>query len=354
MLKFIKEKEDVWEFLTCSSLPIFIYGMGNGAEKILSVMEQKKIAAAGFFASDEFVRGQAFLGYRVHSLAEIEEAVGEFIILLAFAAGYPSLIAQIESLASRHTLFAPDVPVVASSDESLFDYDYCRAHERELDAVYNLLADEKSREVFSDIINFKISGKISYLDHCTTPREEIYGELLKLGEDEVYLDLGAYDGDTVKEFLQASNGCYKEIYALEADKRNYKKLVQNVPQDENIHLLNAAAWNNNTVLSFKNKSGRQSALSNEGTPTPTFSVDSLTASATLIKLDIEGAEREALIGAAENLMANAPKLIAALYHRNEDIFSLPLLIHQLQPQYRFYLRHNAYIPAWETLLIAAK
>ena len=56
MLDFIKEKTDCWEFLRSTELPIFIYGMGDGAEKILRVFDMYNIPTAGFFASDEFVR----------------------------------------------------------------------------------------------------------------------------------------------------------------------------------------------------------------------------------------------------------------------------------------------------------
>lgn len=353
MLPFIKEHRSVWTFLKDSELPIFIYGMGDGAVKILTVMREKLIPIAGFFASDGFVRGQSFEGYRVHSLAEVEGSTPQFIIVLAFAAGYASLIEQVEEIAARHILLAPDVPVIGNVSDSLFDYDYFLAHESELAMVYDLLADDKSREVFADIINFKISGKISYLSHCTTEREEVYNELLPLSEEEIYLDLGAYDGDTVTEFLEQTAGRYREIFAIEADRKNFSKLTKNVPNCEDIHLINAAAWSGEATLSFQNKAGRNSTLSGSanGIPTPATSVDRLTDSATLIKLDVEGAEKEALIGASRNIKTNAPRLIVALYHRSEDIYALALLLHAMQPRYRFYLRHHAYIPAWETLLI---
>ena len=74
--------------------------------------------------------------------------------------------------------------------------------------------------------------------------------------------------------------------------------------------------------------------------------------ATIIKMDVEGCEREALWGASQTIAHFSPKLMVSLYHRNEDIFALPLLIRRLNPNYDLYVRHQLYIPAWETNLYA--
>ena len=117
----IKETQSCWEFLQNTDLPIFIYGMGDGALKILSVFEKYHIPTSGFFASDEFVRGHSFEGHLVHKLSQIEQLVDDFVIVLAFAAGYESLYKRVNSIAEKHLLLAPDVPVAGGG---LFDYDY--------------------------------------------------------------------------------------------------------------------------------------------------------------------------------------------------------------------------------------
>ena len=71
-------------------------------------------------------------------------------------------------------------------------------------------------------------------------------------------------------------------------------------------------------------------------------------SPTLLKLDVEGAEQEALQGSRETILRCRPKIILSAYHRSDDLFRLPLYLHSLNPDYRFYLRHHPYVPAWET------
>ena len=157
MISFITEKQSCWERLKAEKRPIFIYGMGDGALKIMKVFKQMNITLSGIFASDDFVRGHSFEGYRVHKLSEIEEAVNDFVVVLAFAAGYQEIVDKIHAIAAKHTLYVPDVPVIGGG---LFTYDYCVENQEKIAEVYAELADDYSRKVYANIINFKISGKI--------------------------------------------------------------------------------------------------------------------------------------------------------------------------------------------------
>lgn len=350
MLDFIKEKQNCWDFLRNTDLPIFIYGMGDGAEKILRVFEMYGIATAGFFASDEFVRGHYFKGHLVHSLSQIEALIDDFVIVLAFGAGYESLYNRIRAIAQKHLLLAPDVPVIG---DGLFTYEYCVENAHKLEKLYSLLADDMSRQTFADVINFRISGKIEYLHNCTCTRQDIFGEIIIAGQGDVYIDMGAYNGDTVLEYAQLTNNGYGRIYALEPDTRNFRKLGKNTDGMNNVELFNAAAWNEDTVLSFADRSGRNSALTNKNgdriKQVNALRGDSLAQKADLIKMDVEGAEKQALEGCAE-LLARGSQLICALYHRTEDLIELPLQVHEINPSLKLYIRHLMYIPAWETNL----
>lgn len=351
MLSFITEKQSSWEKLQAETRPIFIYGMGDGAEKIMRVFREKSIPLAGIFASDDFVRGHSFAGYKVRKLSEIEEQVEDFVIVLAFAAGYQSLVDKIVEIGKRHTLIVPDVPVAGGG---LFTYDYCLEHAAELEAVYGMLADDESRRVYASIINFKISGDICYLLDVTTPKAEIYRKIIRLTPNEVYVDLGAYNGDTIAEVLQYTRGKYIRIYAVEPDRKNFKKLCKYLDGMRYVNAYHAVAWCKDTTVPFSTKAGRQSAVSAFGQEIEARSVDSILKGrpATIIKMDVEGCEREALWGASQTIAHFSPKLMVSLYHRNEDIFALPLLIRRLNPGYDLYIRHQLYIPAWETNLYA--
>lgn len=351
MLSFITEKISCWQKLAEETRPIYIYGMGNGAEKIMKVFEEYKIKVKGFFASDEFVRGHSFMGYIVQKYSDVCNAEKDFVIVLAFAAGYDSLIEKIRDMSVKHTLYAPDVPIEGGG---LFTYEYCLEHANEIKKVYDSLSDDFSKKVFSGVINFRISGNIKYLDEVTTSKDEVYNEIIKPDGSETYVDLGAYNGDTIAEITAAAGGKYGRIYALEPDKKNFKKLKRSTENMENVFIYNCAVWSYDTELVFSDKAGRQSAVSETGNLKEARAVDSILSGkkADIIKMDVEGAEEEALKGAEQTIKNYRPKLMISLYHRNRDIFYLPLMILEMNPDYKLFMRHQPYIPAWETNLYA--
>ena len=199
--------------------------------------------------------------------------------------------------------------------------------------------------------------------------------------EETYLDLGAYNGDTVQEFLQLTRGRYKKIVALEPDKKNFKKLTDFVRQNELKHItcLQAGVWNDCGSLELTGNGGRQSTFweaDRSGFATQPLSqtcsmkkkikkqqvtvvsVDAVLGNdrADYMKFDVEGVEKEALEGAAGHLVPDGngtlPKLLVAAYHHDEDLFALPMLLWKLQPEYKIYLRKHPYVPAWEINIFA--
>lgn len=353
MVDYVVEKISLWDYLAQQKRPVVIYGMGEGALKIMRVCKQYGVEIAGIFASDEYVRGHSFEGFLVEKLSDVERRLADFIVLVAFGVDYDEMIEHILDIARRHETYSPDVPVFG---EELFTLRYYLGHREQFDRAYNLMADERSKSIFADMINYKISGKLEYLKRNMGCRADDFDELLRLGDDEVYLDLGAYDGDTVLEFVEHSQG-YEKIYALEPDPKNFRKLAATVERNgiERIECIQKGSYSHDAELPFLARAGRNSALGQESGNILQFtSVDRVLndSRATYIKMDVEGAEEQTLAGCSRTIALHAPKLSVAAYHRSSDLYLLPLLIADLNPNYRLYLRRHKYIPAWEIILYA--
>ena len=346
-MEFNIDEKDVWDILAKDNKPVVVYGMGNAAEKIIAVLNKKGIKISEIFASDEFVRGHSFLGYKVLKYSDVCAKYEDFNVVLAFASHLDGVIENIKRINSEHKVYAPDIPVAGNG---LFTGKYFKEHESEFKYVYDRLADSESKRVYQNILQFKISGKIEYLlNSFNEDKNSIYADILKLGKHERIIDAGAYDGDTIREFTAFTGGEYEHITALEPDGRNYKKLVKNTAGMKNIELINAAAWDKSEKLIFSAKAGRNSKLSAEGKTVDAVDIDSIVNSgATLIKMDIEGAEMKALCGCEKAIKKYLPKLYICAYHRNEDMFALPMKIWQMSDKYKIYFRHSVYIPAWES------
>lgn len=347
-LSQLLQEQELWTYLQRTEKPIVLYGMGDGALKILRIFEQYGIAAAGIFASDEFVRGHSFAGFPVRTLAQTKERFGDFIIVLAFGTERPELLAYLEELSTQYEFYAPDVPVCAD-DDTLFTLDYFRTHQAELETVYTRLADDRSREVLLEVLRYKLTGTVDCLLRATDSADSVMSKLLPLTSEEDFVDLGAYNGDTVRRFVDSVSD-YHSIVAVEPDPKNYRKLCQNTASLARIQTFRLGAYSRPDTLLFSRKAGRQSALGTEGVPTPVSSVDAILngARASYIKFDVEGAEEQALLGCKETIRQFRPKLAISAYHRNSDLWLLPKTLWQMEDEYRIFLRHHPYFPAWET------
>lgn len=360
MLEFIKENISVWENLKNTKKPIVLYGMGNGADKIIDWCEANNVKVSGIFATDEFVRYQGFRGLVVEKYSDIIEKFGnKILIVIAFASERPEVLERFRELSALHETVAPHLPLFA--EKELVSPKWLQKNEERIKEVYALLRDEQSKNVFACTLNYKLSGKISYLFACETKRENDLREIFTWGEDESYLDLGAYNGDTVEEFLNLTNGKCRKIVAVEPDRRNARKLRAKAEeialQGIEIAAKECGIGAQRGLMSFSDSGGRQSTFVDAAKLQVAIeTIDNLSDELgfTYIKFDVEGFEKQALRGGEASIKKYAPKLFVASYHYDEDILALPMIIKTINSDYKIYLRKHPYVPAWELNYLAKK
>ena len=345
---FTFHEPNVWTALKNCREPIILYGMGNAADRVLDAFERRKIHAAGVMASDDFCRYQQYRGFTVKKESDFIRELGDFTVALCFGSSLPDVMRHIYEVAERHTLLAPNIPVVG---DVLMDDDYLERYREDIKNAYALLADEQSRRVFKGALDFAYTGRLRYLKTIESGKDEAFSSILRL-KNERYLDLGAYRGDTVDEFLRYTDG-YESITAVEPHPKNFQKLTAHTASLQNCTLINAGIADNAGVMTIGKKAGRMSALGDEnGTQIPVTTVDEIGCSPTYIKVDIEGMESAMLNGARQTIQICKPKLNLAAYHRTGDFFSLILQLHAIRPDCRIYLRKHPYIPCWDLNIYA--
>ena len=359
MSEIIYSKDDLWHYLQRSKKTVVMYGMGNGADKILKVCERYGIEVADFFASDGFVRGHKFHEKTVLSYSQMKAKYGQenVIVLLSFGSSLPDVIELIKGVSRECELYAPDVPVCG---DNLFNKEFLETNLEDIAKARELFADERSKEIYDGVIKYKLTGNIAHLFSAESAASEQYA-LLGAESFKSYADLGAYNGDTVREMLTLCPELSR-IYAFEPDAKNHKKLCaycETLSEGVKVTAINAAAWSENAALNFSAEGNRNSRVFAAGKKVK--EIEGRTLDSVLngdgvdyIKYDVEGAELEALKGSAETINKYLPNMLVSLYHRSEDIFKLPLYIYENFPGYRLYLRRLPYIPAWDLNLLCVK
>ena len=344
------EKEDLWDLLKKDGRPIYIYGMGNGADRLADRLQTLGLSESGYFASDAFVRGQCFRGHRVQTFSSVLEKEKSFIALLAFGSRLPNVIEGFHSVSARVPFFIPDLPLVGNT---YFDRSFLKEHVAELAEAAASLCDAASRDLFCDLILYKLRGELTVLMRAVNSNVPLFS----LKEEETAVDLGAYTGDSIAQF-RASYPGIKNYIAVEADAKNYRKLEEyasnSLADGISIRAIHGAAGEKEGSVSFFSSGNRNSSRANPSHVAktvciPSVTVDRLAADQNvgLIKFDVEGMEAEAILGCAETISRCRPVLKISVYHRSEDLHHLLLLCKSLYPHTQYYLRRNPCVPAWE-------
>jgi FkbM family methyltransferase len=220
--------------------------------------------------------------------------------------------------------------------ERQFDY---RPLEKHLEDVKGMLADEKSRNIVDFIYEKRRARDIDFLD-IREERQYFVEGIVKVDPHAVFVDAGAYHGETIEEFISFQKGKFDKVYSFEMDKNNYA-ILKEKEYDERVKLLNYGLWNEKTELKYTSD-GTGSILGKGDMEAQCISLDEVVGdgNVTFIKMDIEGAEINALLGAEKCIKRCKPQLAICIYHKSEDIYDITALIHQWLPEHKLYMRHH--------------
>ena len=349
-------KQDLWEYLALERRPVALYGTGDGADKIITVLENKglKDLIVAVFASDGFVRDRMFHEYKVISYSECCEKHGDqnFIVLVCFGSSRPEVLEQVAKIKSERELYVPDVPVYGTN---LFTREYYESNIADIEDVYARLEDETSRNCFSNYVSYKLTGDITYLENAESEPDGEF-ELLEGISDGCFIDLGAYYGDTLTRYLGRFPAIKKAV-AVEPERHSFKKLSECAEKlNGDITCINALVGNKVGTEQVSNSRGRgtralpASNVELKNTrEIDVITVDSLALDkVSFIKFDVEGSESDAIEGAAETIKRDRPVMKIACYHRSEDVFAIAKKVLEIRPDYKVYMRHTRCIPGWDT------
>lgn len=226
---------------------------------------------------------------------------------------------------------------------------YFKENKNRVEAVMNLLADDKSRAV--------LGGVLEYRMHKTPITKELYSEndqyfvegVIDFADGEIFVDGGAYTGDTIQQFIDTARKKRKKIHRIvsfEPDDENWKILTKFYGKRKRIKLIKKGLSDGSKTLFFASKDAGAKivdSVEEADTQIEVIDIDSVPEchDATWIKMDIEGAEWDAIHGAKETIIRNHPKLTICIYHSDEDMLRLAEYIHDLVPEYKLYVRHHS-------------
>lgn len=226
-------------------------------------------------------------------------------------------------------------------------------NEKDMIGTVDLLEDERSKQIYSNAICIRIAPQFAQLTfHDMEEKGEYFKTgLLHLTDHECYVDIGAYDGDSIKAFMETVNGTFEKIYGFELDSNNYQSMTKDplITGDHRICIFQKGISCEEKVSGIVSN-GAGSHMAATGNELVTLvSLDRILENQkiTFIKMDIEGAEMDGLEGAKSIISKQHPKLAISVYHKLDDMWKIPQYIKQICPDYKIYLRHHTAV-TWDT------
>ena len=341
------------EWLERGRGPLVLFGAGGLGGRVLECLRRDGIEPACFADNNPAKQGKNVNGLQVFSP---EEAIRKFhdasFVVTIRSPGHGYRDSQRQLLNEGCERVLPVLPVLWKYRERLLPHygldrpEFFLAHTREMRRAFSLLADGESRRLFTALLRMRMRADLESLP-LPSPSDQYFAEgVVRLSHNEFFVDCGTYDDDTIRSFLARRRGSFRRILAFEPDPANGEVLcryVESLPIEtrSRITIRQEAVGACRGRVQFNSTGSGGSSISEEGCiEVDVVSLDEVFGNdcPTFIKLDVEGAEQDALAGARDVIRRFRPLLAVCVYHRPDDLWRIPLYLQAMDAGYRFHLR----------------
>ncbi len=376
-----------------NGVPVVLFGAGALGEELCSTLRHGGVFPVCFCDNNDSRSGSSYCGIPIVTFDELKKLHKDSLIVIAIQKYSDSIVKQLlENGFCTDLIFCKDSGAytnlafmysMVGTQNLISDYkkqhgslaliDFVMQNEEKVSEAYHLFADQKSKELFISKLaliasdgNFELFkdfmlsfsepiNEFGFFKYEGTPEDYYYfnNDVLSLSQNEVYVDVGAYDGDTVETFVQACDKNqvkYKHIYAFEPDPQCYRSLVKNTSAHKNISCHQLGLGSQSGALRFMSSNSAVHDQAGAISQTGDIEIQVVTLDdfiqcdeVSFIKMDPGGnIIPDVIKGAANTIAKYKPKLALGAYHSLEAIFEIPLLVKSICPDYKLYLRHNTF------------
>lgn len=350
----LREKFSDISLIMSRKNPVIIYGAGKMGRIFKTNLAKFGVDILAFADSNPNLWGRDIDGIKIISPKKLKKNYSHKPILIA------SLVYETEIYEKLCQMQFPLIyplcflnykyPDVFISPEYFqkFNSLFSLKNQSDILKISMLWEDEESEKVFLNLIKFHLTFNKFFIKAVKSKYQQYFEpNILSFNQKEVFLDCGAYTGDSVAQFCKEVSNKFKKIYSFEPDQENFLKLCESIKKINSSRIIpvDKAVYSSTKEIKFCETNNVDARIDYKGKNSVIISAVSIDdflknkEEATFIKMDIEGAETEALLGAKAVIQKSKPKLAISVYHKDLDLWQIPLLIKRLNKDYRIYLRH---------------
>lgn len=340
--------ESMLENILSKDIPIFrgeqiwIWGAGDTSQLYqegFKRLTDEGFRIEGYIDNNSSKVGRTFCGKPVIAPIELGELKNICVLLCSIQ---PHVIKEVGAQLRE-----------LSVEWHLMDEVILKLHRNDVMSCYRMLFDEKSKDIFANLIKWRITGEKTDVEVDNDNDYLALPPFVESHPDEVFVDCGAWTGDIEERYIEKKNGVFKKIIAFEPDKVNFERLQKTVKklkekwdlEDDAFALYPCGVGDKTGKAYFEryevnNGLGSKFNMSNDGNCDIVSLDEYLTEPYSFLKADIESFEYRMLIGAEKGIKKYKPLLTICLYHNAVDLYSIPLLVKDMVPEYKVAIRHH--------------
>lgn len=322
-------------------LPIVIWGSGDLGRMAFKKLRQEGVSCEGFVVDDS-AAGNA--DEKIYRKEELLGKFEEYVLVKGFASAYAMRDSDILSMwpGCRGVYTIVDVYEPDGIEE--ISEEYYAEHRDLFRKVRDSLADDFSKKSFDAFLDVKMHKKVdSIIPYVVKPQYFFRPAPWGGRKDDVLFNAGAYTGGTLLDFVKSRDGEYGGIISCEPDPDNYEKLLQTIREHgiKNVTAHQVGLYSEKATLRFSATGNEEAKIAASGeVELPVDSIDNLVGEGrvSIINMDIEGAELDALRGGKGTITRCRPILMVSAYHKRDDLFQIYNFLSDTLDGYRYYFR----------------
>ena len=311
---------------------VYIFGAGTNGELCLKTCHEHGVQVAGIL--DNYSERPNLNGAMV---MKPEQADKDVPVVVTSPTAAIDIMLQLEWLGFDKIMnlsqFRANLGIEPSWYKDLIE------HRAEYKWVRENLADDESRSVFDAVMKFRKTLETSYLAAVQRPlKDEWFDPAFFVPGPHIFVDGGAYDGDTAAEFVKRCPD-YREAHLFEPAYALWEKAREQFRNMDDVFCWPYGLSDKDSRAQLKNAGLPSGEVGAEGEAIELQPLDDFRIEPTFIKLDVEGCEKAAILGAEQTIRKHRPMIACAVYHRPEDLWEIPRILDGFGLGYKFYLRH---------------
>jgi FkbM family methyltransferase len=336
---------------------ITIYGAGTIGRQAVDAARLLSIPVKAILDANEKLHGSFVKGIEVRPASSLQRGVD--VVVPALGRHIAAITALLENLGAQSIMSLSELYYVSRRPgEPETDYlDDLFANRNRYHALFMTTADRRSREVLSAVLKHRLSLATHHLADVAeyTHPQWFDPAFLPITDHDVFVDGGAYDGDTAIGYDHARGPGYRHVHAFEIDQDVAARAGRRTAHLANVTIHNCGLSDRKAQVSYRKTGGTDGAIGGDiesGDHVKLQTIDSAIADPiTFLKLDVEGEEAKAIDGARQHLICDRPTVAVALYHKAHDLWDIPRRLLDILPDYQLHFRHYTDI-AYETVVYA--